>query len=255
MGTRKRSAPFLLEKPLASRLRFDRELTECKHLPSGEQSCVSVDRSRDDHSCRSASLRASACSATVLPVRAEKREKLGTAAKGHVATRDAGGIEWRPWDTTREKRKGGVLGEATSADGDAESWSAIWGRAGPSLLGRGRGSQSESQAGRGREEPSETEAEAVDTGEPRLAIWSPSSCRLRGDYMRVIPKKLKSAPILSLKSQRIRIDVRCKTTNTKIRRSTATQPKTRHVGLYPVSAAVRWCCSHSCTAGTAHCMQ
>lgn len=173
MGGRKRSAPFLLEKPLASRLRFDRELTECKHLPSEEQSCLSVDRRRDDRSCPSASLRAApACIATDFPAHAGKREKLG--AKGDGATRNAGEIEWCPWDTTREKRKGEeVLGGGTSADdGDAESWSAIWARTGPSLLGRARGGQSDSQGGCGRDKPSEKEAEEVDTGEPSVAIWS-----------------------------------------------------------------------------------
>lgn len=173
MGTRKRSAPFLLEKPLASRLRFDRELTECKrNLPSEEQSRIFVDRNSDDHSCHSASLRASADSATVFPAYAEKREKLGAATKGDGAARGAGEVEWYPSDTTRETRKGEeMLGEAAAADdGDAEIWSAMWGRAGPSLLGRRRGDQSESQAGCGREKPTEREAEAVDKGKPSLAI-------------------------------------------------------------------------------------
>ncbi|CAM9678700.1 unnamed protein product, partial [Laminaria digitata] len=130
MGTRKRSAPFLLEKPLVSRLRFDKELAECKrHLPSEEQTCIFVDPSSDDHSCRSASLHRPAGSATVFPAHAEKRTKLGAAAEEYVPGRDAGDVGWCSRDISREKRKEEVLGEVTPGDGDAELWSAIWGRA------------------------------------------------------------------------------------------------------------------------------
>lgn len=188
MGTRKRSAAFLLEKPLVSRLRFDRELAECeRHFPSEKQRHISVESSSvesisENHRCRSVSLQVSADGSKVFLAHAEKKTKLGAAAEEDGAGRDPGETEWCPWDVPREKRNGEeVLGE-TTADGDAEAWSAIWGRAGPSLLGHIRDDQSPSQAGDRRDKTSEKETEkeveAGDPGKLSLAIWSPKPVQL-----------------------------------------------------------------------------
>lgn len=227
MGTRKRCAPFLLEKPLVSRLRFDRELTECKLFLPAEQSRILVHRS-NDHSCRTASLHGSAGSATAFPACAATRKKLEVVGEGNGAERDAGEIEWCPWHITREKRKEGeVSGGATAAADDADTWRAMCGRAGPSLLGRRRDDQSESQAGCGREKSSEKEAEAVDAGKLSLAIWW-SSC----DYMKVTRYQTgiflvrvvcdsKSAPISSLKNPQRKPQLQC--TGTKLGPNTEIQ--------------------------------
>lgn len=176
MGTRKRSAAILLEKPLVSRLRFDRELAECeRHLPSDKQRRIFVDSSSENHSCRTASLQV-ADSNTVFLAHAEKRRRLGAATEEDATGTDPSEVEWCPWDVPREKRNGEAVLAQTTADGDAEVWNTIWGRAGPSLLGR-RGDQSQSQdgAGGGRDKPSkketEKEVEADDQGKLSLAIW------------------------------------------------------------------------------------
>ena len=209
MGTRKRSAAILLEKPLVSRLRFDRELAECeRHLPSDKQRRIFVDSSSENHSCRTASLQV-ADSNTVFLAHAEKRRRLGAATEEDATGTDPSEVEWCPWDVPREKRNGEAVLAQTTADGDAEVWNTIWGRAGPSLLGR-RGDQSQSQdgAGGGRDKPSkketEKEVEADDQGKLSLAIWL-SKLRLYKYKYRLAPAvgRLEVIPIL------IPVDTNC----------------------------------------------
>lgn len=134
MGTRKRGPPFLLEKPLAARLRFEREQAGCKPptFSSEEQARIIGDHSgciRSSSSSWSSSTApfpflVKTASAT-FPIPAEKRRKLEGARDGEVFARGAGDMECDAPETPRENCAEEVLPEAAQEQWGSGSWLGV----------------------------------------------------------------------------------------------------------------------------------